>query len=768
LARLPAFIPAYEGVLVIVDVITAVMLFGQFVHLRSAALLALAAGYLYDGLIIVPHALTFPGLMSPTGWLGAGMHSTAWLYMFWHGGFPLFIMAYARLSRHADDTGAIRLAARHALWAIAAVVGVVALLTLLATAGESLLPTIMAGNTATGQEKIVVGVVWGLTAIGLVALLRNRPYSVLDLWLIVVMVAWLADIGLSAVLNAGRFDFGFYAGRIYGLFAASFVLGVLLVETGALHQRLAEASEQLRRQASELDARVRERTAELATTNRQFSAILESSPVAVFMLDPTGKVQMWTTAAERIFGYTREQALGRLPPYLIDERMEDFRVHLAETVASAGAELRACETQQQREDGAIIDVSVRAAKVTDEDGELLGVMYAVGDITDRKRLERQLHQAQKMEALGNLTGGLAHDFNNHLGVIILNLDILQEHVAGDAEAEELAQEAVDAANRGADLIRRLLAFARKQPLQPQRSDINKLVAETAKMLERLLGEQVRINIDLDPNVWSVVVDPAQLESSLTNLANNARDAMPNGGALRIATGNRQLDEDYAAEHAELAAGDYAMIEISDNGSGIPPEMIAKVFDPFFTTKPPGKGTGLGLSMVYGFMKQSGGHINVYSEVGAGTTIRLYLPRCDVATAADGTAALPAVARGGGETVLAVEDNPSLRRVVVRQLTEIGYRVIAAQSAPEALDLLEEEPVDVLFTDVVLPGGVSGYELAAQVSSRWPHTKLVLTSGFPDIRIIGKEKLENVKLLIKPYRRADIAAVVKTALEQPVG
>jgi CheY-like chemotaxis protein len=239
--------------------------------------------------------------------------------------------------------------------------------------------------------------------------------------------------------------------------------------------------------------------------------------------------------------------------------------------------------------------------------------------------------------------------------------------------------------------------------------------------------------------------------------------MPHGGELTIATGNQHLDADYALQHAEVMPGDYAVLQVSDSGSGMSPEVLAQVFEPFFTTKPPGKGTGLGLSMVYGFIKQSGGHINIYSEVGVGTTVRLYLPRADAA--ADTREAVPAeVVRGGGETVLAVEDNPSLRRVVVRQLSELGYRVLEAETAAAALELLEHEPVAVVFTDVVLPGGISGYELARKVVGRWPAINVVLTSGFPENHFSADGAPSNLRLLSKPYGKEDIARVIREALD----
>jgi CheY-like chemotaxis protein len=342
--------------------------------------------------------------------------------------------------------------------------------------------------------------------------------------------------------------------------------------------------------------------------------------------------------------------------------------------------------------------------------------------------------------------------------------LLRDRQGGDPDADELTNEALEAALRGADLTRRLLAFARRQPLQPARIELNELIGGIVKLLERTLGEQIQITLDLDPDTWPVVADPVQLESSLANLANNARDAMTRGGQLIIVTGNRLLDADYASLHAELQPGEYAMIEVSDTGTGMPPEVASRIFEPFYTTKEEGKGTGLGLSMVFGFIKQSGGHINVYSEVGIGTTFRLYLPRA-VADAETARTVTPALAfPGRGEAVLAVEDNVSLRRVVVRQLTELGYRVLEAEDAQAALRVLESERVDVLFTDIVMPGGVSGYDIARTVLSRWPEVKVLLTSGFPEAKINGDESPLDIRLLSKPYRRDDLARAMREVLE----
>lgn len=389
------------------------------------------------------------------------------------------------------------------------------------------------------------------------------------------------------------------------------------------------------------------------------------------------------------------------------------------------------------------------------------------EATQRQQTEEQLRQAQKMEAIGQLTGGMAHDFNNHLSVIIGNLDLLVAGGKSDQATLELADNALQAALKGADLIRRLLAFARRQPLQPQRVNVNELVGRLATLLQRMLGEHIRIDLDLSGDIWPVVVDPAQLETSLTNLATNARDAMPQGGRLRIATANRNLDEDYAAQHTEVAAGDYVMIEVTDSGGGIPAHLINRIFEPFFTTKAQDKGTGLGLAMVFGFIKQSGGHINVYSEEGVGTTFRLYLPRVHASTSEAPMAAEKTAAAGNGEVILIAEDNVDVRRIAVMQLKGLGYRVLETADVASALQALESNHVDLLMTDIVMPGGQGGYDLARAALARWPDLRIVLTSGFPDAMGRDESALTKLPMLSKPYRKHDLARLLgQTLLEPP--
>ncbi len=400
--------------------------------------------------------------------------------------------------------------------------------------------------------------------------------------------------------------------------------------------------------------------------------------------------------------------------------------------------------------------------------------YRRGIVADRRlreseeRFSERLRQAQKMETIGNLTGGIAHDFNNLLGIIIGNIDLLRERLGQEqADADELAQEVAAAALRGAELVRQLLAFARRQPLQPKRVDANRLIADCAKLLRRTLAENIEVRVEPGDDIWPIIVDPTQLEAAITNLATNARDAMPEGGRLTISTRNGSLDADYAEQHAEVVPGDYVVIGVRDTGTGIPAASLEKIFEPFFTTKPEGRGTGLGLSMVFGFLQQSGGHINVYSEEGAGTIFLLYLPRApQEALHPETRPTSEPIVSGRGESVLIVEDNAALRRIVTRQVAELGYVVHEADGASAALALIEAgTPVDLLFTDIMMPGPINGKELAAQAQARWPKIKVILTSGFDQTKSNPADTPRGGEFVLdKPFRKADLGRALRQALD----
>ena len=396
--------------------------------------------------------------------------------------------------------------------------------------------------------------------------------------------------------------------------------------------------------------------------------------------------------------------------------------------------------------------------------EGLAVYFRV--ISDRIALEERLRQTQRLESLGQLTGGVAHDFNNLLTVIMGNTELMVETLAGDSPLRPLAEMVNSAAQRGADLTQRLLAFARRQVLDPKPVDVNQLIASMTGLLCRTLGEHIEVVRLPGAHLWPALVDAAQLESALLNLCLNARDAMVQGGQLTLETRNTRLDEAYADQHGEARPGQYVLVTVSDKGSGIAPEHLSHVFEPFFTTKETGKGTGLGLSMVYGFAKQSNGHINIESEWGQGTTIRLYLPRYVGVDQDEAAAETMTTSLGGGEQILLVEDDDLVRSYVHNQLQQLGYQVIAASSGPAALAIIQQQPdIDLLFTDVVMPGGMSGRELGDAARQLRPQLKILYTSGYSEQAIVHQGRLDpGVTLLSKPYRRADLAQKIRDVLD----
>jgi PAS domain S-box-containing protein len=637
-----------------------------------------------------------------------------------------------------------------------------------------------------------------------------------------------------------------------------------------------------------------QREAELRATEIRYRNLVESSAAAIVALDRTGNVSLWNPAAERLFGFTAEEVIGKRPPTIPEDRREEFEKRLSEALQGKFSE--DLERIRRTKDGRIIHVLVRLAPLRDERGEQAGVISIVTDMTDRVRLERKLRQseaflrtvldhardaviaidsrgtikqvnkttetmfgydsgalpgqnigmlmperyrpvhsrllaeagasvaesavgagrefeglrrdgtefpmeltaadigiggergfvctirdltqsrrlqaqlvhAQKMEAVGQLTGGIAHDFNNLLTVIIGNAELLRGALAGDARLARLAEMVGMAAQRGADLTQGLLAFSRRQSLTSKVTAIDLLVMRMDGLLRHALGGQIEIATIMGKELWQVMVDPAQLESAILNLALNARDAMPGGGRLTIEAANVALDAERRGDGEAVTPGPYVMIAVSDTGTGMAPEVASRVFEPFFTTKAIGKGTGLGLSMVYGFVRQSGGHVEIESRVGAGTTVRLYLPRAKGQADPAETPAGPAAASGGGETILLTEGDNLVRANVETQLAHLGYRVLSARDGNEALAHLRGgAAVDLLFTDVVMPGGIDGMKLAAEARRLRPGLKVLFTTGYPGTAELRDAiACEDVIVLSKPYRRAELAAKLREALESP--
>jgi PAS domain S-box-containing protein len=495
--------------------------------------------------------------------------------------------------------------------------------------------------------------------------------------------------------------------------------------------------------------------------------VLDAALDAYIRMNEQGRITAWNTVAEKTFGWTRSEAVGQPLADLIvphDER-DAHRAGLERYLASGEGPLlnRRTEIQALHRSGRTLAVEITILPVETESG--CDFSAFLRDLTDIKHAEAQLLQAQKMEAVGQLTGGIAHDFNNLLTVIIGNLELAIVSESISSPLDEMLADALSAAEKGAALTHRLLAFSRQQPLKPVHTDLNAIVAGMIEMLRRTLGEDIEIEVKLNDHLWPELADKSQVENALLNLAINARDAMPAGGKLTIETLNASLDEAYAARNADVQPGDYVMLAITDTGTGMPAEVVDRVFEPFFTTKEDRMGTGLGLSMIYGFAKQSGGHLKVYSEVGHGTTVRLYLPRATSAQlpAPDDDVLLEG--SGGNEAILVVEDDASVRKLVVENLRRLGYRVLEAADGAGALMILRGDVIiDLLFTDVVLPGGMTGRELADEACSLRPSLRVLFTSGYTQNSIVHQGKLdEGVHLLSKPYRREELSRKVREVL-----
>ncbi len=754
-----------------------------------------------------------------------------------------------------------------------------ALIAWIVTAGHDILPALLRNGHYTPVVIGMVAAVLFLCIADLAVLWFRRPHSVLDVWLMVVLCAWLFDMGLSAMFNATRFDLGFYAGRIYGLCAASFVLAVLLVDNVALQAKMSRLLQIVRRKAALEKERANQR-------EWLFSAVVESSHDAIVTKSLDGTITGWNRAAELLFGYTAAEAIGKRIDIIVPP---DRRAEVEDILrrVTAGERLEQHETLRLHKDGRIVDVSLSVSPIRSANGEIIGASktardiseskwaqhalnqeieerrrifetsqdlilvtdtkgsfvqvspssktiigyepaemigrsamefiypddlentrnemraarrgrqmrnfetryvhkegrpvtltwmgtwsepvrrhFFIGrDLTEKQAAEAQIRQVQKMDAIGQLTGGVAHDFNNILTVITGTIGILAEAVADKPDLAAIARLIDEAAERGANLTKHLLAFSRKQPLQPTEVDINGLMLEAAKLLHPTLGEHIEITPILADDAWAAMVDPNQLTTAILNLALNARDAMPNGGKLALESRNVYLDEGYAGMNSEVTVGHYVMVAVSDSGTGIPAHLLEKVFDPFFTTKGVGKGTGLGLSMVFGFVKQSGGHIKIYSEEGHGTSVKIYLPRATglTQTAAEAQASSKIV--GGSELILIVEDDAMVRKYVRTQIEGLGYATLAAANAAEALEVIDANAqIDLLFTDVIMPGAMNGRQLVDEAQRRRPGLKTLFTSGYTENAIVHHGRLDSgVLLLAKPYRKSELARMIRTAL-----
>ena len=496
----------------------------------------------------------------------------------------------------------------------------------------------------------------------------------------------------------------------------------------------------------------------LRESEQRFRLLVQGvTDYAIYMLSPEGVVTNWNVGAERIKGYSYNEIVGQHFSrfYTDEDRLAGVPVRALGTAAEAGR--YESEGWRVRKDGTRFWAHVVVDAVRDEQGELLGFAKITRDLTEKKqaaeareRTQAALFQAQKMESIGQLTGGIAHDFNNLLSVLASGLEVLSMHRqhGSDAKTLDSMRRAID---RGATLTQQLLAFARQQPLQPETRNVNRLITGFESVLRRAGNSSILFEVRLDPMVRNTVIDAARFESALLNLVVNARDAMPEGGRIEIATANATLADD---EVDGLPAGEYVRLAVTDTGTGMDPETVARAFEPFYTTKEVGKGTGLGLSQVYGFIKQSGGEIVIRSKQGEGTTIAIYLPA--VATVDRD------YRKADTETVLIVEDEPDLLDVASSLFMSMGYDVMTATSGQEAMNVLASRDVDILFTDIVMPDGINGIDLATFTREHYPHIKVMLASGYPQPALkLDRGKLGEFAFVAKPYRLSDLARSLRS-------
>jgi PAS domain S-box-containing protein len=504
----------------------------------------------------------------------------------------------------------------------------------------------------------------------------------------------------------------------------------------------------------------------LRESEQRFRLLVEGVvDYSLFMIDRHGTIQNWNPGAQRAKGYTADEIVGR-----------HFSVFYTEEDRAAGLPARALQTAAEtgkyeaegwrvRKDGTRFWASVVIDRILDEQGSMIGFAKITRDITERRQLERakeQLHQAQKLETVGQLTGGVAHDFNNLLTAVLGSLSLIMQ-MTTDPRVKRLAETATRAADRGAKLTSQLLAFARRQTLRPQASDLNELITVFDALLRRAVGETVAVETKLEPALWVAGVDQAQFQSALLNLVVNARDAMPGGGTLLIETKNVLLEDIAAAGLAEIEPGPYVVVSVRDTGSGMTDEVRTRAIEPFYTTKDIDKGSGLGLSQVYGFARQSNGQLELESEPGRGTTVRLYLPR------SSGEAEGETLSKGGGKqkpgtpSVLVVEDDPDVLDVTVETLHSLGYQVFSAPNAPEALTILgrDDARIDVLFADVMMPKGMNGIELAREARRLRPKLQILLASGYRREGLRDREDIaEDTVFLAKPYQLSVLAETLR--------
>lgn len=503
----------------------------------------------------------------------------------------------------------------------------------------------------------------------------------------------------------------------------------------------------------------------LRVSEEKFRTLTDYSPVGMFLINAQGNATYFNDKCSELMGITAQEANGL--GWLSGVHPDDCeRISAAWTKAFENAEEYHDEFRWLHADGNVVWTSVDVVPFGGNGGDGDGFIGTLVDITARKQAETALRQAQRMEAIGQLTGGVAHDFNNLLAIMLGNAELLEYEADLTKEGQQFVDEVKQAIFRGSSLTQRLLAFSRQQILAPVTTDVSALIGGLHDVLQRSLGEVIDLGIEKMPDLWPVTIDPHQFENTLVNLALNSRDAMPNGGALMIEASNVTLDESYVDRHDEVMPGDYVMVAVCDSGTGMSAGVLKKAFEPFFTTKEVGEGSGLGLSMVYGFVKQSKGHISIYSDLGMGTTVKLFLPRSPEVVAESFAVDETRTFAPGSERILVVDDDPEVRIAPVTMLRKQGYEVTEVANGRQAIDLLKTgQRFDLLFTDIVLPGGMNGAEIAVEAKRLQPNIEVIYTTGYTGNRDAHSGILDTgTPVLTKPYRLADLAEIVREILD----
>lgn len=504
----------------------------------------------------------------------------------------------------------------------------------------------------------------------------------------------------------------------------------------------------------------------LRQRDEELRAVIRAAPIPIIRVDTEDRVTLWNPAAEKVFGWGEEEVLGRPIPYLSPDMQEESESFRRRTLQ--GETVDGVEVVRRRKDGRLVHIRMWSAPVYDGTGSITGSTGLIQDVSQERQMEEQLRQSQKMEAVGQLAGGISHDFNNLLTPILGYCDlILSDEGLTEPSVRADVRQIKESAERASQLTRQILAFSRRQPLQPRTLSMNDVIFEVEPLLRRTMGEDVHLLTTYGPNLGATDVDAHQLQQALLNLAVNARAAMPSGGKLTLETANVELDDAYCLTHPEIEPGQWVMLAVSDTGTGMTPEIQARIFEPFYTTKAPGEGTGLGLSMAYGIVKQSGGHISVYSEPGRGTTFKIHLPRVQGRVENPAPAQTEDAVMGGNETILVVEDDSGVRDLTERILVARGYTVLTTCDATEGAVLLAKSgtAIDLLLTDVVLTGDMQGGALGRAAGYLRPELPIIYMSGYAHSAIVHAGRLdEGVNYLAKPFTSESLARKVRSVLD----